>query len=242
VDLESRMVVASATTRGNRPVNADVVGQYRNNETGVLAVSLVNGIGSTDTVVRAMNRVAAEAARAGARRGARAGLLQATTMLAEHTQSPPPNGVMVLLVLRPGQPVEAVHVGNCRLYTFADGVLTQHTTDHTIGQRLRDQGEPEQRAARDDNKIYRTIATATPDTIALLTGITARHLLLTTGGVHKRLPHQRLTDLMRDNATHPQRCADRIVDASCDGGLLDNATAVFVSLTADELATAANSV
>jgi PPM family protein phosphatase len=219
-----------AQNQGRRAFNADAVAHYRRPRTGVLAVSVVDGIGSDADVAELMPLLATAAVRVAARDGARTGVLTATHIAAEPLdQLPAPDGVMVLAVIPPDEPATVAYVGDCRAYGWSDGELHQLTVDHTYGEELRQHGAPEQHAARHDHQVLTTIARATVATVTVITDIPHQRLLLMSDGAAKKLTHEQLAEIARQHEADPQACADAIIAAARAAGSRDDATVAVVT-------------
>ncbi|WP_410626238.1 PP2C family protein-serine/threonine phosphatase [Amycolatopsis sp. cmx-8-4] len=224
---------------GDRTHQADATGTHVSTTGTRHGWALADGIGDSALAAHAAGSAAATAAYVAADRGARAGLLAATgTLAAVHA------GDTVMVVAAPLPPEQGggwdlAWVGDCRAYEYdsdAD-VLTQLTVDHTEGQQLRDSLaehyrdrplELEELAARRDNVVTSSVATADDASIGRVTTTgPRRRLLLTSDGVHKPTPHPSLLRAVR-TFSDPGSCANRVTLAARYFGGTDNAAAMVI--------------
>lgn len=230
-------VVGTATRQGTqRRMLCDAVAEHRfPHPTGhppdVLAVAVVDGTGSSPAVAEAAYLAAEVAARVAARHNTIAGVLAATQLLANPTVPiPAPDGSLVLARLRRGAATIA-HVGDCRAYGWTHRRLHPYTVDHTLGQRLRAQGAPDEQAAGHDHQTVNSIARATISTITVTT-IDDPLIVLTTDGVHQALTHDQIAAILTDHDDDPGACADALVAAAHAARPQDDATAVAIHRSA----------
>jgi protein phosphatase len=197
-------------------------------EDGTLAVSVVDGSGDDREVSKLALLAAEVSVRVGARRGVVPGVLAATELAANaHVEFPKPDGVMVLAVVRPGQPVVVGHVGDCRAYGWSGGKLEQLTVDHTQGQRLRHEGASETEAASVDHVVGVSIARATVGTVALRE-CGDPIVVLTSDGVHRAISPQTIAAIVSENRADADACALALMDAARATGFHDDATAAVI--------------
>ncbi|WP_328617251.1 hypothetical protein OHS18_13500 [Amycolatopsis sp. NBC_00355] len=229
----------SALRIGGRTHQADATGIHVSLVGTRHGWALADGIGDSALAAHAASSAAATAAYVAADRGARAGLLAATgTLAAVHA------GDTVMVVATPlpperGDGWDIAWVGDCRAYEYDPDtdVLTQLTVDHTEGQQLRDslaehyQDRPqdlEELAARRDNVVTSSVATADSDSLGRVTTTwPRRRLLLTSDGVHKPVPHASLVRAVR-TFSDPAACANRVALAARYFGGTDNAAAMVI--------------
>lgn len=229
----------SALRIGGRSHQADATGTHVSTTGSRHGWAVADGIGDSPVAAHAAGSAAATAAYVAADRGAVAGLLAATgTLAAVH------NGDTVMVVAAPLPPDrgggwDIAWVGHCRAYDYDPDtdVLTQLTVDHTEGQQLRDSlagyyrdrpQDLEDLAARRDNVVTTSVATADHDCLGHVTTTgPRRRLLLTSNGVHTPVPH---TSLLRACRTFrgPGGCANRMTVAAQYFGGTDNAAAMVI--------------
>ncbi|WP_370964910.1 PP2C family serine/threonine-protein phosphatase [Amycolatopsis sp. cg9] len=224
---------------GGRAHQADATGTHVST-TGIRhGWALADGIGDSALAAHAAGSAAATAAYVAADRGAVAGLLADTGTLAALL-----GGDTVMVVAAPLPPEQGggwdvAWVGDCRAYEYDPDtdVLTQLTVGHTEGQELRDSlaeryrdrpQDLEELAARQDNVVTSSVATADHDTLGHVTTTgPRRRLLLNSDGVHKPTPHASLVRAVR-TFSDPRACANRLTLAARHSRGTDNAAAVVI--------------
>ncbi|RDI20327.1 PP2C family protein-serine/threonine phosphatase [Lentzea flaviverrucosa] len=225
------VTVGTATAIGGRSHNCDAAAVHSTAST--TAAALIDGIGSTAEVEHTAALLAEVAARVAARRGPVAGLLTAHELIsAPGPESPKPNAVGAVAVVYPSDRATVIaHVGDCRVYSMTGGVLTCHTTDHTVGELLRMVGVAEHHAALHDNWVRTSIGNATVASIPVV-DVVAQRVLLTSDGIHKVLTDDQIAAVMTafpedvDQLAHELVAA--VLDTARDGEPLDNMTAVVL--------------
>ncbi|GLY42996.1 hypothetical protein Amsp01_090190 [Amycolatopsis sp. NBRC 101858] len=224
---------------GGRAHQADATGTHVSTTGARHGWAVADGIGDSALAAHAAGSAAATAAYVAADRGAVAGLLAATgTLAAVHA------GDTVMVVAAPlpheqGGGWDIAWVGDCRAYEYDPDtdVLTQLTVDHTEGQELRESlveryrdrpQELEELAARRDNVVTSSVATADDHSFGRVTTTgPRRRLLLTSDGVHKPVPHASLVRAVR-TFSDPGSCANRVTLAARYFGGTDNAAAMVI--------------
>lgn len=138
-----------------------------------------------------------------------------------------------------GRPAWLVaHVGDSRVYRFADGVLEQVTSDHSLVQMLLDAGEIDAEHAR--RHPYRHVVSAalgvepapTP-TVQVREPHAGERWLLCTDGLHSEVDDATIAAVLAD-AEEPERVALRLVNAALAAGGHDNVTVLVVDTLAIE--------
>ncbi|MEU2674235.1 SpoIIE family protein phosphatase [Streptomyces sp. NPDC007164] len=134
----------------------------------------------------------------------------------------PPRVSAVYASMEPGRPTGIHWIGDCRAYGW-DGVLTQWSTDQTMGQWLRWNGGktielvPAEVAETQDNWPRLGLTEATemtcrqveiPEDVPLV--------LLVSDGISEQVPEEAWVDLIRQHETDPQALADALVAAAQD--------------------------
>ncbi|WP_216903128.1 PP2C family protein-serine/threonine phosphatase [Nocardia alni] len=218
---------ASASRRGPRSINADAVSSWTDQAMERTAFVVADGVGDHLLAARAARTVAAVAAQAGARLGARAGILAAQWELLRQFPEHKADAVLVVAVVPVnGGPVEIAWVGDCRAYRWNGRVLHQITIDHTAAEHFRARGMHP--APRLEHIVVTSARTVTPEAIGYATtGSSQGRLLLSTDGVHKRLDLPVVKDLLAGCAT-AAIAAEALVSAALNAGGTDNTTALVV--------------
>ena len=127
------------------------------------------------------------------------------------------------------------HVGDSRCYLLREGALSQLTRDHTVAQRLVDadaMSEREAAVSRLSSVLYNAVGgsreRAVPDLLCVDLHA-GDQLLLCTDGVTDLIDDRAIADVLeRADSARAASCA--LVDAACDAGGRDNATAVVARL------------
>ncbi|MEW5955934.1 MAG: SpoIIE family protein phosphatase, partial [Candidatus Micrarchaeota archaeon] len=123
------------------------------------------------------------------------------------------------------------HVGDSRVYLLRNNELVQLTRDHNVGQDLRDMGEPEEKAARLDHILTRSLGItekAEPESQTVQLQHKDRILLASDG--LKTLSKERIKAILAEKS-RPAEAAKELVEKADQAGLAaggghDNITAV----------------
>lgn len=206
---------------GGAVASAIVVEEFaRLAEQGYAADRAVDDVRTTlEGCRRRILELAAEQRRGGADRRRTAGTTVVAALLVEDTLGP-----AWLLV----------NLGDSRAYRFANGVLTQVSTDHSLVQELVDRGQiaPEDAATHPErNVITRALGDglgADADYFVVPLADAGR-ILLCSDGVSGMLADGALAAILAETAD-PRDAADRLVAAAVEAGGEDNATAVVVDV------------
>lgn len=223
--------VSTASREGTGGPIADAV-QVFTAADGTVAVALVDGIGHEPGIVSLSPILAEVAARVTATRGCHAGILTAGMLVADPGAgaNPGPDAVAAV-VRRTPDGTTAAWCGDVRVYGW-DGVrLRQYTTDHTIGEQLRQLGVPVSVAAAADFMITVTLGRATPATVPVVGLPDGELIILTTDGIHDALGHDAIEDIVRELANEPGELATALVAAvtTDEHGDRDDATAAVLT-------------
>ena len=142
-------------------------------------------------------------------------------------------GTTVVVALVKGDRVAIASVGDSRIYRLRDGKLDQLTKDDTW---LASVLGAKEAAAADSTHPLRHVLTnvvGTRDDVKpaareeqLVSGDT---FVLCSDGVHGRLDHASITEVLRGATTAPDR-ATRLVDEALARGSSDNATALVITI------------
>lgn len=207
------ITVGIATNIGDRSHNCDATAVHTTGTT--TAAALIDGIGSNPEVEHTAGLLAEVSARVAARRGPVAGLLAAHELVSgPGPETPKPNAVGAVAVVYPSdRAIVTAHVGDCRVYSLTGDVLTQHTTDHTVGELLRMVGVTEQHAALHDNWVRTSIGNATVGSIPVV-DVVADLAIFTSDGVAKALTNAQIAEVATAHSQDPQALADALVSVA----------------------------
>lgn len=230
--------VGGHTSIGSRSLNADSYGSAVDDTTGVAAFAVADGIGShpgSATAAAIATTTALPAAlTAQPPYAAVRGVLAARDALTlHHDLIDGGDTVMVMAVSRPPGPHDSrtwdiAWVGDCRAYLVEGNLLTQLTTDHTVGERMRQQGRSEHLAAYNDNVVFTSVGTAEPVTLGKTTVSTeAGRLALVSDGVGKGLDTAVLHEVLQE-ISDPREAAEYLVEFGVVRPRADNATALVI--------------
>jgi serine/threonine protein phosphatase PrpC len=138
-------------------------------------------------------------------------------------------GTTVTAILRAGNKLAMVHLGDSRGYLLRDGALTQVTTDHTFVQHLVNTGKitPEEAEHHPQRSVVmRVLGDFDPDVAPDLSVREARpgdRWLLCSDGLSGFVSGDTIADTLRDVAD-VDACADRLVQLALRAGGGDNVT------------------
>jgi serine/threonine protein phosphatase PrpC len=126
------------------------------------------------------------------------------------------------------------HVGDSRAYLVRDGRMKQLTKDHTVVQRLVDEGRLTQiEASMHPQRSILTNALGVDEEIRvdeeILEVRPGDRLLLCSDGLTGMIDDDRISDLLGANRD-PQAACDALVDAANEAGGQDNVTAVVIDV------------
>jgi protein phosphatase len=129
------------------------------------------------------------------------------------------------------------HVGDSRAYLYRSGELTQLTEDHTLVQRLVQEGRlSEEEAEHHPQRSIITRALGIEDTLEVDSMILELNdgdrVLMCSDGLTSMLNHQAIEQVLREEG-EPQAAADRLVDLANDRGGEDNITVLLVDIRED---------
>jgi serine/threonine protein phosphatase PrpC len=228
--------IGHASRQGGRPENQDFaacyVGQPRNQLTIGLVAALADGMGGAKG-----GRVAAEVAVRGFIEGclgqpATLGIARIGARAADavnrwtHTlgrSDPALNGMACTLsaLLLCGRSTHLVHVGDSRIYRLRDNVLTQLTTDHTLG------------APGTTHALTRALGAEGRLRVDHFKETVHLHdrYLICSDGVHGPLANKEIHALLAKRAA-PEETAQRLVEQATVSTESDNATALVLDILA----------
>jgi protein phosphatase len=228
--------------RGLRLHNADATAIHHDPVTGQYAFVIADGIGDTEAAVHAARLAAGVAARAVSppsptsavsQIGTVNALLAARAAVRAWTPDDPTglagDAVLVVATLLPphlGGGFSVAWAGDSRAYHWNGASLTQLTTDQTVAEYFRSRGQPA--APRMEHVVTNSVRLSTPETIGHMTTAGTRgRLVLTTDGVHGKLDHDALVEIISSAGDSSATAAQLVLSALHAGGT-DNATALVV--------------
>jgi PPM family protein phosphatase len=144
-------------------------------------------------------------------------------------------GTTVIAILRAGNKLAMVHLGDSRGYLMRDGVLTQVTTDHTFVQHLVDIGRitPEEAEHHPQRSVVMRVlgdfdAEVTPD-MSMREARVGDRWLLCSDGLSGFVSADTIAETLRSIGDVDQ-CADRLVQLALRAGGGDNVTVVLADV------------
>ena len=121
------------------------------------------------------------------------------------------------------------HVGDSRLYIYADGRLTQVTRDHTVAQRMVDNGEiaPEDEPTAPNRNVL-TQAMGLPGAFKAEAGAVpaGERVLMCSDGLSDLVPATHIEEIMA--TADLDDCANFLLKAALDKGGRDNVTVALI--------------
>jgi serine/threonine protein phosphatase PrpC len=196
---------------------------------GVLTVALVDGAGQSIQAAELAPLAAAVAARTAARRSPVWGVLAAAGVCEDSlVETPKPTGTIVVASPHTDLKWRVAWVGDSTAWTVRDGEVRRATTPHTLGERLRQQGEPEERARAKDHFVTKSL-TRVPVHGVEGVEVTGDWLILASDGLAAPawLSTATLAEVVA-GSDGPQGCADRLITAAREVGSRDDVTVAVV--------------
>ncbi len=123
------------------------------------------------------------------------------------------------------------HAGDSRLYLYRDGDLMQVTTDHTVGQALRESGAIPDGPSRFDHILVNVVGgggTQVKAEAHSLTLAPGDRVVICSDGLTGHVSDQRITDELRTTERAELAC-ERLIAAAKAGGGFDNVTVIVAS-------------
>jgi len=147
-------------------------------------------------------------------------------------------GTTCTLLMLDGYQAHLAHVGDSRAYLLRDGHLEQVTQDHTLVQRMVQEGRlsPEEAVNHPHGNIITRVLGVEPD---VEVDIVVRDLqdddriLLCSDGLTDMITPEDIKRILVDEP-EPQEAADHLVDAANEAGGQDNITAMVIRVTEGE--------
>ncbi len=144
-------------------------------------------------------------------------------------------GTTCTAILRSGNKLAMVHIGDSRAYLLRDGVLTQVTNDHSFVQYLIDTGQITKEEAETHpkrNYILRVLGD-TPGDVAVdetvREAVIGDRWLLCSDGLSGVVSDDTLAEVLKDFPDLSQ-CADKLIELALLGGGPDNITCVLADV------------
>jgi PPM family protein phosphatase len=146
-------------------------------------------------------------------------------------------GTTLTAALVQGARARLAHVGDSRAYLLRGGDLKMLTEDHTLVQRMVQQGEiTEAEAERHPQRSVVTralgIEMSIPVDEAIVDLEPGDRLLLCSDGLTSMVDDRRVAEILEDEAD-PQAAAEALVRAANDGGGVDNTTVIVLAVEGD---------
>ena len=143
-------------------------------------------------------------------------------------------GTTLSVLMVRGEMAYVGHVGDSRIYRVRDGDLTQVTTDDSLVAELLQRGHiTAEMAARHPmrGRLTKALGTQGPVEPQLLDLDLAAGdtFVLATDGLSKALPHQRLVEIARDQATTAESLCRKLVQDAMAAPLEDDLTVAVVA-------------
>lgn len=198
-----------------------------------LAAAVVDGVGNDLEITGVVHLLAETAVRVGARKGALAGLMAASELIANTgVEFPVPDGSMVLAVCRPLKSTLIAQVGDTSAFgyypRYTPGLVPLAEGDFAV-RCVRPDGEHDPESHTAGCRVTTgSVARATMGTVTL-TETHANTVVLTSRGVHGHLSIEDMTQVVNDHRADPAKCAALLVEAAREAGNRDNATALVLT-------------
>ncbi|MGH2710662.1 MAG: Stp1/IreP family PP2C-type Ser/Thr phosphatase [Actinomycetota bacterium] len=151
-------------------------------------------------------------------------------------------GTTLTILLADGDVLRMAHVGDSRAYMLRDGQLRRLTKDHTVVERLVDEGKlTAEEAEIHPQRSILTRALGVDQALhvdqAEIEPKPGDRILLCSDGLTGMVGEDRITEILSASKS-PQAAADALVEAANEAGGQDNITAVVIDVLGDEAAPA----
>lgn len=132
----------------------------------------------------------------------------------------------------------AYNLGDSRIYSMKDGILTRINDDHTVAEEMIREGRLSPKHAEDSrwsNMLTRYIGmgadeiASAPDIYALRSYDDEKRVLLCSDGLNKMLKHREISGLMK-NYESPEETVNALTEAALMKGGLDNVTCIIIDI------------
>lgn len=144
-------------------------------------------------------------------------------------------GTTCIALLRSGNKLAMVHIGDSRAYLFRNGELTQITTDHSFVQYLVDTGQITAEEAETHPKrsvILRVLGDGPGTVVADETvreAVTGDRWLLCSDGLSGVVSSGTIAEVL-GSVADPSECAEKLIQLALLGGAPDNVTCVIADV------------
>lgn len=144
-------------------------------------------------------------------------------------------GTTCIALLRSGNKLAMVHIGDSRAYLLRDGVLTQVTTDHSLVQYLVDTGQitVEQAESHPKRSVILRVLGDSPGQVSADETVREAKIgdrwLLCSDGLSGVVSAETLVEVLA-GIPDIEECADRLVQLALLGGAPDNVTCVLADV------------
>lgn len=154
-------------------------------------------------------------------------------------------GTTAIAILRSGNKLGMVHIGDSRAYLLRGGLLVQVTTDHTYVNHLVQTGRLTEEQAEHHphrNMIMRALGDNEGEVVldeSVREALPGDRWLLCSDGLHGMVAKDTIAETLASVAD-PGACADKLVDLALRAGGVDNITVVVADVIATDAIDRAN--
>jgi serine/threonine protein phosphatase PrpC len=225
--MTTSVEAAMARRPGTEPPCAD--GAHIQRHDGHVYAAVTDGAGHHPDTVQYAQLASAAITHLAAAVGGLAAMITAGQMA--HAYDTIPHVSAVSARMAPDRGTWLHWIGDCRAYGWVGEQLSRHTTDQSMGQFLRFNGQAEEMADRHDNWSRMGLWQAAAATV-METSIPPEIdlVLLTSDGIHDQIPHDEMERLVAEHADDAQALADVLAAAAAedDDGYRDDATVIVL--------------
>ncbi|MCP2169126.1 PP2C family protein-serine/threonine phosphatase [Goodfellowiella coeruleoviolacea] len=208
---ETTVVIGTATEKGpRRALNCDAFAHHVFHDR--LAVAVVDGSGTSAAIAEVAQLTATVAARVAARRTPVHGIVTASEVCADPSvMCPDPSGTIVVATAEPGGVWRVAWAGDSSAYAYRNDEAWRLTKPHTKGQRMRDEGEPEEEARKHDHQVTNDVSRV--DRYGVGSVVARCPLLVLASDGLLRVDDDEMADILRAHPA-PQDAADALLKAA----------------------------
>lgn len=148
-------------------------------------------------------------------------------------------GTTCVAILRSGNKMAMVHIGDSRAYLLRDEELIQVTTDHSFVQFLVESGKITPEEAEHHPKrsvLLRVLGDSEGDVVldeSVRAAVVGDRWLLCSDGLSGVVSAETITEVLKDSAT-PDECCEKLVGLALKSGAPDNVTCVVADVVDSE--------